>query len=89
MMNQEISRESKMIRSSFYPLESDEKILELMRDICPRQYQVFMLYYGGDRRSYLDIARGLGVPEGTVKSRLSRARNFVMNHRAAALVEHA
>lgn len=48
-----------------------------VRELPPRPRSVVALHYAGDL-SLVEVAAVLGIPEGTVRSDLSRARSFVM-----------
>ena len=41
----------------------------------PDDLRVAILLYDIEGQSYQEVARALGIPEGTVKSRIHRARN--------------
>ena len=48
-----------------------------VRELPPRPRSVVALHYAGDL-SLVEVAAVLGIPEGTVRSDLSRAKSFVM-----------
>ena len=57
--------------------EASQKILmDILKELPPIQYQMIVWYYYNEE-NVKDIAEGLGVPEGTVKSNLFRARNYI------------
>ncbi|MBQ8930375.1 MAG: sigma-70 family RNA polymerase sigma factor [Oscillospiraceae bacterium] len=56
--------------------ETRREILEAV-DKLPEQYREVLLMRCAENMSYAAIARTLGVQEGTVKSRLSRARGML------------
>jgi RNA polymerase sigma-70 factor, ECF subfamily len=51
-----------------------EKILDILIYLEPEEYRDVLLLYYYREMSYKDISLELGIPEGTVKSRLSRGR---------------
>lgn len=57
-------------------------IVSAMRRLTPRQREVVALHYFADL-SVAEVAVELGVPEGTVKTRLKRAREALGVHLAA------
>lgn len=54
-------------------VEADE-FWSLVRILPKRQMQVVILYYAGDR-SVIDIAKALGIADGTVRATLAQARD--------------
>lgn len=61
------------------PAPSDDvmSFWSAVRELPERPRIVVALYYAGDR-SVAEIAAVLGVPEGTVRSDLSRARSYML-----------
>lgn len=61
------------------PGPSEEAIAfwDVVRQLPSRPRSVVALYFAGDR-SCAEIAEILGVPEGTVRSDIARARSFVL-----------
>jgi RNA polymerase sigma factor (sigma-70 family) len=55
------------------PLESDRDLADALARLDPAQRDVLLLHAWGEL-SYEEIAESLGIPLGTVRSRLSRAR---------------
>ena len=55
-------------------VEQIERILDLMLFIEPEEHSEVLVLYYYQKKSYEDMAEELGVPVGTVKSRLNRAR---------------
>jgi RNA polymerase sigma-70 factor (ECF subfamily) len=51
-----------------------ERVLDVMLSIQPEEHRDVLIYYYYRKFSYAEIAEMLDVPEGTVKSRLNRAR---------------
>lgn len=80
-------------RRSFFPLEEktittemplpDATIMEAVYNLKPEQRTVILLRYM-DEYTVAEIAASLGIPEGTVKTRLRAARN---NLKRTLLVE--
>ena len=55
----------------------DEQLWQLVMTLPQEQQTMLSLYYG-ENMSYEDIAKATGVRMGTVKSRLSRAKENLM-----------
>jgi RNA polymerase sigma-70 factor, ECF subfamily len=54
--------------------ETDDRLAPLLRELDPDQLDVLLLY-AWEELSYEEIAAALGIPIGTVRSRLARARS--------------
>jgi RNA polymerase sigma-70 factor (ECF subfamily) len=54
--------------------EVQERVQEALLDLPP-DLRVAVVLYDIEGQSYQEVARVLGIPEGTVKSRIHRARN--------------
>ena len=57
----------------FFQNHIDEKIMQVIHSLPQEFQQVFKLYHF-EGYTYEDISRALGIPVGTVKSRIFRAR---------------
>lgn len=57
-------------------------------DSLPEEYRVVSTLYFIDDLSYQDIAEALGLPVGTVRSRLHRGRKALQKHLWRIAVEH-
>jgi len=53
--------------------ESLRRLRDAVTELPPLQQRLFLLRFGQDLK-YREIARVMGIPEGTVKSQISRAR---------------
>lgn len=53
--------------------ETDQQLYELIQELSTKYKDVILLFYY-EELSYEEIAQILKIPEGTVRSRLSRAR---------------
>ncbi len=62
----------------------DEQLWQLVMTLPQEQQTMLSLYYG-ENMSYEDIAKATGVRVGTVKSRLSRAKENLMKKLTALL----
>lgn len=69
---------------TFFSQIIDEQVLNAI-DALPPDYRAALVLSDMERMSYAEIAEVLGIPPGTVKSRISRARR----HLQAALVDYA
>jgi RNA polymerase sigma factor, sigma-70 family len=65
------SVEDKVIRS-----DEEKKLLKLV-DGLPEKMRVVIVMYYMEEMSVDDIAAALGIPAGTVKSRMNKARNIL------------
>ena len=66
--------EAKATEESFEtPFGDGEGILRILKDLSPQYQRVLRLFYL-EQRPYQEIASLLGVPMGTVKTHLKRAR---------------
>lgn len=54
--------------------DTDEQLIQIALQSLPEQQRVMILMFYFEDMSYKDIARELGVPIGTVMSRLARAK---------------
>ncbi|MGM0491083.1 MAG: RNA polymerase sigma factor [Planctomycetota bacterium] len=54
--------------------EVDSELLQAALDELPDQYRLMLVMFYFDELSYKDMARELGLPLGTVMSRLARAK---------------
>jgi RNA polymerase sigma factor (sigma-70 family) len=71
--------------------QSDDRSLELaaaLRELSPLERETLLLYAWADL-SYEEIGKALGIPLGTVRSRLSRAREHMRARLASAAKEVA
>ena len=57
-------------------LDAVDRLRRLLRTLPSEQRTLLVLYYS-ESRSVREIAEVLGIPEGTVKSRLFHARNHL------------
>jgi RNA polymerase sigma-70 factor, ECF subfamily len=73
--------------SPYEKLETAERqrLVQAALDGLPRPYRTVLLLREMEELSYEEIAEVLGVPEGTVKSRLMRARELLRRKLAAVL----
>jgi RNA polymerase sigma-70 factor (ECF subfamily) len=62
--------------------EARDRVQEALLDLPP-DLRVAVLLYDIEGQSYQDVARALGIPEGTVKSRIHRARNALRERLAS------
>lgn len=69
---------------TFFSQIIDEQVMNAI-DALPPEYRAALVLSDMERMSYAEIAEVLGIPLGTVKSRISRARRHVQ----AALVDYA
>ena len=65
------SVEDKVVRSA-----EEEKLRQLV-DKLPEKMRIVIVMYYMEEMSVEDIARALGIPAGTVKSRMNKARNIL------------
>jgi RNA polymerase sigma-70 factor (ECF subfamily) len=54
--------------------EAQERVQRALLEL-PDDLRVAVLLYDIEGQSYQEVARALGIPEGTVKSRIHRARS--------------
>jgi RNA polymerase sigma-70 factor (ECF subfamily) len=54
--------------------EAQQRVQAALLEL-PEDLRVAILLYDIEGQSYQEVARALGIPEGTVKSRIHRARN--------------
>ena len=72
-----INQKMEIENTGYYQFYASESILEnVLNNIDSDLRTVTVLYYY-DELSVSEIAETLNIPEGTVKSRLSRARNII------------
>jgi RNA polymerase sigma-70 factor (ECF subfamily) len=55
-------------------------ILEEAMGILPEHYRIIVILRHQEQLSYEEISDTLGIPLGTVKARIHRARNMIMGH---------
>jgi RNA polymerase sigma-70 factor, ECF subfamily len=72
--------------SRFYDSFLDEEVLRAI-DGLPEEYRLAVVLSDIQELRYAEIAQVLGVPEGTVKSRLFRGRRLLQRKLAAYAVE--
>jgi RNA polymerase sigma-70 factor (ECF subfamily) len=58
----------------------DEELVQRAIDELPVLYREALLLYEGEEMSYQEISTALGIPIGTVMSRLSRARRALRDN---------
>jgi RNA polymerase sigma-70 factor, ECF subfamily len=73
-----LSRMSRDEPSAPAPSDDVMAFWSAVRELPERPRLAVALYYAGDR-TVADVARILDVPEGTIRSDLSRARSFIQN----------
>jgi len=54
--------------------------LEEAISILPEHYRIIVILRHQEQMSYEEIAEDLGIPLGTVKARIHRARNMIKNY---------
>jgi len=59
--------------------EARERVQQALLEL-PEDLRVAVLLYDIEGQSYQEVARALGIPEGTVKSRIHRARIALRSH---------
>jgi RNA polymerase sigma factor (sigma-70 family) len=55
-------------------------ILEEALALLPEHYRIIVVLRHQEQRSYEEISDTLGIPLGTVKARIHRARNMIIEH---------
>ncbi len=55
-------------------------ILEEAMGILPEHYRIIVILRHQEQLSYEEISDTLGIPLGTVKARIHRARTMIMGH---------
>lgn len=76
-----------MGRSVWYTFEledTDAAFVEALRLVSPKQHALLVAAHRADQPSYVQLAEELGLPQGTVKSRLHRARAKILKWRKNA-----
>lgn len=74
-----------MARAEVFKLlpSDDERHLPRLFNLSRNQYDVVIMFHKGIAEpSHVDVAKGLGIPVGTVKSRLDRGRKRIVKWRA-------
>ena len=63
--------------ASIYERKEEAETIQLILDKLPEKYKAVLILYYLEDSSYQEIAEMLGVPVGTVMSRLSRAKQMM------------
>ena len=63
--------------ASVYETKADADTIQSLLDKLPEKYKAVLIFYYMEDSSYQEIAEMLGVPIGTVMSRLSRAKQIM------------
>ena len=69
----EMADHSPTPEAAYVQKSEDEKLWQLVMELSPEQQTILSLYYG-EQMTYEQIAKATGARVGTVKSRLSRAK---------------
>ena len=72
-----INQKMEVENTGYYQFYASESILENVLNRIDTDLRTVTVLYYYDELSISEIAESLNIPEGTVKSRLSRARNTV------------
>lgn len=76
---EDLSTETNCESTSYYA-----SLLDRLRILSPAHHEVVSLLVKGE--SYHEISKSLSIPVGTVKSRISRARDFIAKKQRTALM---
>ncbi len=72
-----------------YERKEEAETIQSIMDKLPEKYKTVLIFYYMEDSSYQEIADMLGVPIGTVMSRLSRARQMMKKELLRSMVNEA